>query len=249
MVYSMKQLLNTVEGWNKSIKTIANSLVMAILAVILFTTPALATGVYEISGLTPDTWVVDEADVISRANEGKISSALSELAQTSGNEVRFVTVRRLDYGETPESFTKALFEKWFPTKEAQANQTLLMIDTVTNGNTIITGDGVKSTLADDTAKSITNETLMAPLRDGNKYNQAFLDVSDRIVAILSGKPDPGPPEIVDNIQVESTFASSEQTEKERGNSTAWVVGLLIAATVIPMATYYIYQVNQPSSDG
>ncbi|MEH2389151.1 MAG: YgcG family protein, partial [Nostoc sp.] len=29
----------------------------------------------------------------------------------------------------------------------------------------------------------------------------------------------------------------------------WVVGLLIAATVIPMATYYIYQINQPSSNG
>jgi uncharacterized protein len=245
----MKQLLNTVTSWKKSIKTLASSLVMVILAIILLTTPALATGVYEISGLTPDTWVVDEADVLSRANEGKISGTLSELAKESGNEVRFITVHRLDYGETPESFTKALFEKWFPTKEAQANQTLMMIDTLTNGNAIITGDGVKATLADDTAKSITNETLMAPLRDGNRYNQAFLDVSDRIVAILSGKPDPGPPEIVDNVQVESTFASSEETAKERGNSTAWVIGLLIAATVIPMATYYIYQVNQPSSDG
>ncbi|AFZ04348.1 photosystem II repair protein Psb32 [Calothrix sp. PCC 6303] len=245
----MKQLLNTFKSWKKSIKAIVHSLVMVILAITLLATPALATGVYEISGLTPDTWVVDEADVISRANEGKISSALSELAQASGNEVRFITVRRLDYGETPESFTKALFEKWFPSKEAQVNQTLIMIDTLTNGNAIITGDAVKATLADDTAKSITDETLMAPLRDGNRYNQAFLDVSDRVVAILSGKPDPGPPEIVDNVRVESTFASSEETEKERGNSTAWVIGLLIAATVIPMATYYIYQVNQPSSDG
>jgi uncharacterized protein len=245
----MKQLLNTVTSWKKFIKTLAYSLVMVILAIILLTTPALATGVYEISGLTPDTWVVDEADVLSRANEGKISGTLSELAKESGNEVRFITVHRLDYGETPESFTKALFEKWFPTKEAQANQTLMMIDTLTNGNAIITGDGVKATLADDTAKSITNETLMAPLRDGNRYNQAFLDVSDRIVAILSGKPDPGPPIIADKVQTESTFASSEETAKERGNSTAWVIGLLIAATVIPMATYYIYQVNQPSSDG
>jgi uncharacterized protein len=245
----MKQLLNTVKSWKNSIKKLAYSLVVVILATMVLATPVSATGVYEISGLTPDTWVVDEADVLSRANESKISGTLSELAQASGNEVRFITVRRLDYGETPESFTKALFEKWFPTKEAQANQILMMIDTVTNGNAIITGDGVKATLADDTAKSITNETLMAPLRDGNRYNQAFLDVSDRIVAILSGKPDPGPPEIVDNIQVESTFASSEETAKERGNSTAWVIGLLIAATVIPMATYYIYQVNQPSSDG
>jgi uncharacterized protein len=245
----MKQLLNTVKSWKNSIKTLAYSLVVVVLATMVLATPVSATGVYEISGLTPDTWVVDEADVLSRANEGKISGALSEVAAQSGNEVRFITVRRLDYGETPESFTKALFEKWFPTKEAQANQTLLMIDTVTNGTAIISGDAVKSTLSDDTAKSIANETLMAPLRDGNRYNQAFLDTSDRIVTILSGKPDPGPPIIVEKVQTESTFASSEKTEKERGNSTAWVIGLLIAATVIPMATYYIYQVNQPSSDG
>ncbi|MHC5729121.1 MAG: photosystem II repair protein Psb32, partial [Nostoc sp.] len=38
-------------------------------------------------------------------------------------------------------------------------------------------------------------------------------------------------------------------ETNQGNATAWVVGLLIAATVIPMATYYIYQINQPSSNG
>jgi uncharacterized protein len=245
----MKQLLNTVKSWKNSIKTLAYSLMVVILATMVLATPVSATGVYEISGLTPDTWVVDEADVLSRANEGKISGALSELAAQSGNEVRFITVRRLDYGETPESFTKALFEKWFPTKEAQANQTLIMINTVTNGTAIISGDGVKSILPDDTANSITNETLMAPLRDGNRYNQAFADASDRIVTILSGKPDPGPPIIVDKVQTESTFASSEETEKERGNSTAWVIGLLIAATVIPMATYYIYQVNQPSSDG
>ncbi|MEM7714385.1 MAG: YgcG family protein, partial [Cyanobacteria bacterium P01_A01_bin.68] len=32
-------------------------------------------------------------------------------------------------------------------------------------------------------------------------------------------------------------------------ATIWVVGLLIAATVIPMATYYIYLAIQPSSEG
>ncbi|GAB1538612.1 TPM domain-containing protein [Scytonema sp. NUACC21] len=221
---------------------------MVVLASSVFVMPALATGVYQLPNITPGgTWVIDRGEVISRSNEGKIASAFEDLAQQTGNEVRIVTVRRLDYGETPESFTKELFNRWFPTPEAQANQTLLMIDTVTNGSAIITGDKVKSLLPDDIAESVASETLMAPLRDGNKYNQAFLDASTRLVAVLSGEPDPGPPQVADKVQVEGTFTKAEDTDQ--GNATAWVVGLLIAATIIPMATYYIYQINQPSSNG
>ncbi|MFQ4141858.1 photosystem II repair protein Psb32 [Chlorogloeopsis sp. ULAP02] len=243
----MKQLLNQVFNWKKQIHWLILPLINFILASSLFITPAFATGVYQIPDLTPETWVVDEADVISRVNEGKLSSAFEELAKQTGNEVRIVTVRRLDYGETPESFTKALFEKWFPDKEAQANQTLLMINTITNGTAIITGERVKSVMSDEIAQSVANETVAVPLRDGDKYNQAFLDASDRLMAVLSGQPDPGAPQVVDTVQVESTFKKGEKTDT--GNATAWVVGLLIAATIIPMATYYIYQINQPSSNG
>ncbi len=243
----MKQLLNHFLSWQKNIAIAILSLAIMIFVSSVFAIPALATGVYNIPNLTSDTWIVDEADLISRFNEGKISSAFKELALQTGNEVRIVTIRRLDYGETPESFTKALFEKWFPTKEAQANQTLLAIDSVTNGTAIITGDKVKSVMSDDIAQSIASETILVPLRNGNKYNQALLDAQERIVTVLSGEPDPGPPEVTKEVQVEGTFTKAEETDK--GNATAWVVGLLIAATVIPMATYYIYLVFQPSSEG
>ncbi|NJM23066.1 MAG: YgcG family protein [Richelia sp. SL_2_1] len=243
----MKQLLNHFLSWQKNIAKLILSLAMVIFVSSVFTVPAFATGVYDIPNLTSDTWIVDEADLISRFNQGKISSAFDELAKQTGNEVRIVTIRRLDYGETPESFTKALFEKWFPTKEAQANQTLLTIDSVTNGTAIITGDQVKSIMSDDIAKSIASETVLVPLRNGNKYNQALLDAQERLVTVLSGKQDPGPPEITNEVQVEGTFTKAEETNQ--GNATAWVVGLLIAATVIPMATYYIYLVFQPSSQG
>ncbi|MEA5570732.1 photosystem II repair protein Psb32 [Calothrix sp. UHCC 0171] len=250
----MKQLLSKIVSWRKLIYTTMRSRIAAIILSLIITfttatllaTPALATGVYEMPNLTPDTWVVDEGDIISRTTKGKISSILGELAQKTGNEVRFVTVHRLDYGETPESFTQKLLEKWFPSSEARANQTILMIDTVSNGIAILTGDKVKSLMSDDIAQSVAFETFLAPLRDGDKYNQAFLDASDRLVAVLSGQPDPGPPQIIEKVEG-STFTKAEDTEKQRGNATAWVIGLLIAATVIPMATYYLYQVNQPSS--
>ena len=222
-------------------------LVIIAVACSVFVPPVFATGVDQIPNISPGehTWVIDQAEVISRINEGKIGGALEDLANKTGNEVRIITVRRLDYGETPDSFTKALFEKSFPTKQAQANQAILMIDTVTNGTAIVTGEKVKSLMPDEIASSIAKETVLAPLRDGNKYNQAFLDASDRIVAVLSGQPDPGAPKIVDNVRVEGTFKKAEETDK--GNATAWVVGLLIAATIIPMATYYIYLVFQPPS--
>lgn len=245
----MKQLLNQAIIIPKYLIKLILPLVAIALVSFFIVPSALATGAYQIPNLAADnsTWVVDEADAISRVNEGKISNTLSDLAKQTGYETRIVTIRRLDYGETPESFAKALFEKWFPTKEAQANQTLLVIDTVTNGTAIVTGDKVKSLLTDSIAESVASETVMAPLRDGNKYNQAFLDASDRLVAVLSGQTDPGPPKVVDKVQVEGTFKKASETDQS--NATAWVVGLLIAATIIPMATYYLYQVNQPSNNG
>lgn len=242
----MQQILQQLYNCQKYASRLILPLVMVIMTAVFFVPSALATGVYDIPSLTADTWVLDQGDVISRSNEGQISNTFKDLAQKTGKEVRFVTIRRLDYGETPESFAKGLFTKWFPTAEAQANQTLLVIDTVTNGMAVISGDGAKSLLSDDITNSVVEETIGTSLRNGNKYNQAFLAASDRLNAVLSGQPDPGPPQITETVQVESTFKTSEETEKDRGNATFWVVGLLIAATIIPMATYYIYQINQPS---
>ena len=236
----MKQLLNQIFNWKKHIQRLILPLVLMILATQLVADPALATGVYQMPSLSSGahTWVIDQAEVLSRFNEGKISSALEDLAKQTGNEVRMVTIRRLDYGETAESLTNKLFEKWFPTEEAQANQTLLLIDSLSSGIAIRTGDKVKSLMPDDIAQSVVSETILIPLREGDKYNQAFLDASDRLVAVLSGKSDPGPPQIAETANLEGTFKKAEETDT--GNATIWVIGLLLAATIIPMATYYLY---------
>lgn len=203
--------------------------------------PALATSLYEMPTLQAgeQTWVIDKDEVLSRVTEGQISSALEKLAEKTGNEVRFVTIHRLDYGETTQSFTDKLFEKWFPTPEEQANQTLLVLDTMTNTAGIRTGEKVKTLLSDAIATSVANETLLTPLKQGNKYNQAFLDACERLVAVLSGEPDPGAPQIAETLNVESTFKSAEETD--RNTSAVIVIVLLVAATVIPMVTYFWYQ--------
>jgi uncharacterized protein len=237
----MRQLLNQLYDAGKYLERLILPLLLTVLVSGFVAAPAHATGVYQMPKVSvgEPTWVIDKGEVLSRLNEGRLSDILDNLAKKSGQEVRMVTIHRLDYGETPESFTNALFEKWFPTAKEQANQTLLVIDTLTNGTAIRTGETVKSVMPDDIAESVASETLLAPLRDGNKYNQALLDASDRIVAVLSGNPDPGPPAVEQTVQVAGTFKSAEETDTK--NSTIWVVVILVIATVVPMATYFFYQ--------
>ncbi|HEY9878388.1 MAG TPA: TPM domain-containing protein [Leptolyngbyaceae cyanobacterium] len=206
-------------------------------------TPAQAIATYQMPTVSAGdpTWIVDQANIISRLSEGKINDRLSKLAQSSGNEVRLVTIHHFDYGETIQSFTDQLFEQWFPTEEEQANQTLLVLDEVSKTVGIHVGPGSAAALSPAIATSVAQETVLVPLLEGDKYNESFLEATDRLVAVLSGQPDPGPPAFDDTYNAESTFADAEKTDENRGNSTLVVIVLLVLATVIPMATYFFYQ--------
>jgi len=205
----------------------------------VWVTPAHATGVYDLPKISAGetTWVIDQGDVLSFATEKQLSSTLANLAQQTNNEVRLITIRRLNYDDTIETFTDKLFTTWFNNPETQANQTLLVLDTVTNNSAIRTGENVNNIMNPEIATSVAQETLQAPLREGEKYNQAFVDASDRLVAVLSGQSDPGPP-IIKEINTEGTFTTAEETDDR--SATIWVVVLLIVATIIPMATYFFY---------
>lgn len=237
----MKQLLNQLKKGRTHLQRLILPLLSVLLASWLVAAPAQATSVYEMPRVSAGepTWVVDKSEVLSRLNEGKLNKTLEQLAKETGKEVRMVTIRHLDYGETVETFTDALFKKWYPTPAEQANQTLLVINTLTNNSAIRTGVEVQGIMPDEIAQSVSSETVQVPLRDGNKYNQAFLDASARLVAVLSGQPDPGPPVVEDTIQVAGTFTSAEDTDTN--NATIWVVVILVVATVVPMATYFFYQ--------
>jgi uncharacterized protein len=228
----------------RSLPIVVIGLVLAVRFWLLDAAPAYATGIYNMPALTAGepTWVIDQADILSRLTETEIGTELANLAETTGNEVRFVTIHRLDYGETIQSFADKLFDRWFPTPETQSNQVLLALDNVTNSAAIHIGSEVQAQLPNETADSIAQETLMVPLRNGNKYNQAFLQASDRLLAVLSGQPDPGAPVVEVEIQTEGTFAKAEETDDK--SATILVVVLLAVATIVPMATYFLYQAFQ-----
>ncbi|MGK7952787.1 MAG: YgcG family protein [Xenococcaceae cyanobacterium] len=235
----MKQILYHFTKARLKLRNLIISGFALVFTIFILAAPVLATGVYDIANPnTEDVWVIDQAKEISLANQRKLSNTFQQLAQDTGQEIRMIAVRRLDYGETIDSFADEVFTSWYPNAEAKANQTLLVIDTLTNNVAIRTGENAQKLVNPEIANSIVEETIGNNLRNGNKYNQAFLDASDRLVAVLSGEEDPGPPAITDDVQIEGTFTKAEDTDD--GIATIWVVVLLLLATVIPMVTYFWY---------
>ena len=200
--------------------------------------PAQATSVYAIPPASPGTWVVDQAEVLSRLTKNELTNKLSALAKDTGIELRFVTFRRLDYGDTIQSFTDKLFANWFPETDRQDSEAIFALDVKTNNGGLHLGAQAARLVAPETIVSIVDETLVAPLREGDKYNEAVLDVADRLGAILLGNPDPGAPVVATNFQADRTFATAEETKDS--NATTIVIVLLIIATVVPMLTYFAY---------
>ena len=220
-------------------KDISIAILLIVFTVACLAAPAIATGLLDLPDFDANkVWVVDTADAISNANQSKVTRTMKQLAADTGQEVRMVAIRRLDYGETVDSLADEIFQDWYPNAEAQANQTLIVMDTLTNKAAIRMGESAKDTITPEMAESIIDETVGYNIRKGGRYNQAFIDAGDRLVAVLSGQEDPGPPAIEDEIQVEGTFTKAEDTDQ--GSATVWIVGFLFFATVIPMATYYWY---------
>jgi uncharacterized protein len=217
--------------------------IVALMAWQIYLLPAAATALYEIPTISPGvpTWSIDKAGVLSVATKAKINGAMEKLATDSGKEVRFVTIHRFDYGDNAQTFAAKIFQKWFPSEADQKNQVLILLDDLTNTTGIVTGAGVKEVMSDAIATSIANETMLVPLRTGNKYNQSFADAVDRISTVMTGQPDPGPPVIKEEAVTGSTYLTAEETDANRFSFTTIVIVLLIAATVLPMATWWWYQ--------
>lgn len=66
-------------------------------------------------------FVVDDVDVFSWVIKNKLINILENLVNLIGNEVRFVIICCLDYGEIVDSFIEKLFDKWFFILEVKVN--------------------------------------------------------------------------------------------------------------------------------
>jgi len=239
--------LATATVWGATLGRVLGKPLCWLLATVLvlgqwFALPAAwATSLYQLPAApTEATWVLDEPEVLSRLTAIQLRDDLKAIAQDTGTEVRMVIIARVEYGQTIQEFMDDLLQTWYPTPAQQVNKVLVGLDVLSNSTAIAVGAGSNPRLDPDTIASIANTTLAYPARDGGRYNQALYDTKQRLGAILAGQPDPGEPQVAEEIlnNVNRTYATAEETEGS--NATTIVIVVLVIATVVPMVTYFAY---------
>ncbi|MFZ9317824.1 MAG: photosystem II repair protein Psb32 [Vulcanococcus sp.] len=213
-------------------------LVSGLLVLVALIAPpaALATGAQNFPEQLPAAAVLDEADLLSRAANAEVTARLESLS-VERVDARLITLRRLDYGTSLETLGQNLLERW--QNEANADRLLLLlIESQNNSAAVVAGSGLQQELSANLLSSTAISTMGLPLREGARYRQASLDALSRLEVVLNGQDDPGPPQLLERMPVETNIPTKEETASS--NALLWVVVLLVVGTLVPMITWWVF---------
>ena len=226
----MTVLLRTLRG------LMAGVLSAMLLAGLCWPMEALATGVPDFPAQLPSSAVIDTADLLSRAASNDLEKRLESLNEDHV-DARLLTLRRLDYGLSLESLGQQLIERWGAT-DPDSNLLLLLIESQNNSAAVVASAELLNQLPDSLLSSTAISTMGLPLREGARYRQAGLDALDRLDTVLQGGEDPGPPQLLERLPIETNIPTKEETASS--NALLWVVVLLVVGTLVPMITWWVF---------
>ncbi len=199
---------------------------------------ALAMGPQDFPASPPMTRVVDTADLLSRASITDLDHRLAAL-EDDHIQAHLVTLRRLDYGLDLGDLGQQLLERWQSEGSAISDgQLLFLIEAQNNTAAVVVSNDLLDQLPTSLLSSTGTSTMGLPLREGARYRQASIDGIDRLAAVLRGGEDPGPPQLIERLAVESNVPSRDETQSS--NALTWVVVLLTVGTLVPMITWWVF---------
>jgi len=192
--------------------------------------PLVANSLPEVK---PDVNIVDESGVLTKSSLSFLEKNNQKILDVSGTKLYIVSLRTLPYGEDTAEFTKNLFSQW---NLGDKDVLVVLVNKIAKGF-VYAGSEVKE-LNQATIKSIGEETFPFKARE-EQYSAAAIDVSNRLVSILTKKGDPGPPSM-NRVNDSSNFKSAKVTEEKRSKYVAIIIILLVIAFVVPMVQFFYY---------
>lgn len=189
-------------------------------------------------GPPKESYVVDDAGVLSRVTRSELKQLLSDLESRKDIRINFITVRKLTSKADAFEYADQVLERWYPTVEQGKNKGIVVLVTSQKEGAITGGPVFIQAIGENILDATVSENLPVLATD-EKYNEAVISSAKRLVAAVDGLPDPGGPKVKDNKR-ESNFKTKQETEEKRGQFTLVVGGLLVIAVVVPMAQYYAY---------
>lgn len=181
----------------------------------------------------PETTIVDETSVLTKSSLSFLEKNNQKILDIGGTKLYIVSLRTLPYGEDTGEFTKNLFGQW---NLGDKDVLVVLVNKIAKGS-VYAGSEVKG-LDQATIKSIGEETFPFKARE-EQYGAATIDVSNRLVSILTNKGDPGAPSL-NRVNDSSNFKSAKVTEERRSKYVAIIIILLVIAFVVPMVQFFYY---------
>ncbi len=176
----------------------------------------------------------DDAGVVRKGDEALFTTAVDNIQKNQGYTVRFVMAKSLPYNQTPDEYAKELFSDW---KLGPKDALFVASPKLARAGAFV-GDSIAERLTKSIAESICNETYA--LKSGDElYGSALLDVSNRLIPVLSGREDPGPPDLTSK-EVMQTYKTKTETSAERQKYIIVVGAVLVIAFVAPLVQTYWY---------
>ena len=219
----------------RSARRLLASLISFGLCLLLWAPAGLAVAPDAFGATLPETLVIDEADVLSRASRGELETKLRSF-EDQRVDARLITLRRLDYGISLNRFGEELLETW---GSPSGNPLLLLlIETQNKRSAVVADQKLEEQLPASLLTSTARTTMTVPLREGDRYRQASVDGLTRLSTVLSGAEDPGPPQEIERVTLPTNIPTRAETEES--DATKWVIILLVLGTIIPMATWWVF---------
>ncbi|KAJ0694279.1 putative Acid phosphatase [Helianthus annuus] len=189
-------------------------------------------------GPPKETYVVDDAGVLSRVTRSDLKKLLADLEYRKKIRIDFVTVRKLTSKADAFEYADQVLERWYPTLEEGNNKGIVVLVTSQKEGAVTGGPEFIKSVGDTVLDAVVSQNLPVLAVD-EKYNEAIYSSAKRLAAAIDGLPDPGGPQPKD-AKRESNFKTKEETAEKRDQFTVVVGGLLVIAFVVPMAQYYAY---------
>ena len=204
--------------------------------VLLLPPSALALSALDFPAAPPaESRLLDAAGVFSRASAAQVNRKLDDL-KPYGIEANVVTLKRVDYGSTPQQVARDLLQRWGGDEARE--RLVMLLETGTSQTGIVPTTILAERLPEDLLRSTAEDTMGPLLREGDRYRSATINGLERIATVLSGAEDPGAPAVKTATVVPTNVPTRRQTAESR--ALIWVVGLLGLGTLVPMLTWWVF---------
>ncbi|KAL5073851.1 hypothetical protein RYX36_012835, partial [Vicia faba] len=187
-----------------------------------------------------DSYVVDDAGVLSRVTKSDLKRLLSDLESRKNFHINFITLRKLTSKADAFEFADQILERWYPSVEEGNEKGVVVLVTSQKEGAVTGRPAFVQAFGEKILDATVSENLPVLATD-EKHNEAIYSTAKRLVAAIDRLPDPGGPLVKDNnnntikdprsASVSKTSNISEESETDReesdfigsdGDDTSWI---------------------------